>query len=54
MKGESDDRLHELCSRALVEKDPLELVALFTEINAILYDVLVHVDEVLRQGEYVN
>jgi len=54
MKGENDDRLHQLCSRALIEKDPQELVALFTEINAILYDVLMHVDQVLHQDEYIN
>ncbi len=54
MEGKNDDRLRQLCSRALAEKDPRKLVVLFSEINAILYDVLVQVNQVLHQGAPVN
>jgi hypothetical protein len=51
MKSMKSDRLHELCSRALIEKDPQKTVVLFTEINGILSEIVSQVNHVLREKE---
>jgi hypothetical protein len=51
MKGKKQDRLAELCSQALSETDPHELIALFSEINDILSKHILHVQEILEQQE---
>lgn len=51
MKGTKQDRLAELCAQALSETDPQELLALFSEINDILWKHILHVEEVLKRQE---
>jgi hypothetical protein len=46
---DNKDRLAELCSRALSETDPDELLALFGEINDILWTHVLHVREVIER-----
>lgn len=52
MTATAQGRLHNLCSQALVEKDPNKLIVLLTQINDILTDVLSEVNRVLRSNEY--
>jgi hypothetical protein len=53
MAATTQQRLHDLCSQALEEKDPTTLIALLTEINDILRVVLSEVNRVLRTNEYL-
>jgi hypothetical protein len=53
MAATEQQRLHELCSQVLEEKDPTTLIALLSEINEILGAVLNEVNRVLQANEYV-
>jgi hypothetical protein len=53
MAATTQQRLHELCSQVLEEKDPTTLIALLTEINDILRAVLSEVNRVMQANEYV-
>jgi hypothetical protein len=53
MAATEQQRLHELCSQVLEEKDPTTLIALLTEINEILRAVLNEVNRVLQANEYL-
>lgn len=52
MAAKTPERLHDLCSQALEEKDPHKLTVLLREINDILSGVLREVNRVLRKTEY--
>lgn len=54
MAATTQGRLHDLCSQALAEKDPNELVILLTEINEILAGMLSEVSQVLRAQQYLT
>lgn len=49
MAAETQGRLHDLCSKALEEKDPNKLIVLLNEINDILIAVLREVNRVLEK-----
>jgi hypothetical protein len=51
MKDQNHDRLTELCAQALSETNPDELMALFSEINDILWKHIMHVQEVIERQE---
>jgi hypothetical protein len=51
MKSNKPDRLHDLCSQALVEKDPQKMAVLFSEINDILFEIVAQVKHVIRKTE---
>ena len=50
-KDKKQDRLAELCARAFSESDPEELIALFSEINDILWKHILHVNEVVKRQQ---
>ena len=47
MKDSRQDRLSDLCARALAETDPHEITALFSEINDILWKHILEVQNVI-------
>jgi hypothetical protein len=51
VKESRQDRLAELCARALSETDPHELVALFSEINDILWKHIMDVQRIIERQE---
>ena len=51
MKDKKQDHLAELCSQALSQTDPDELIALLSEINDILWTHIQHVQEVITRRE---
>lgn len=51
MKDTKQDRLGELCALALSETDPHDLIALFSEINDILWKHILQVQEVIERQE---
>lgn len=52
MAAKTQRGLHELCSQALEEKDPHELIALLREINDVLTGLLAEVNRVLQKNDY--
>jgi crotonobetainyl-CoA:carnitine CoA-transferase CaiB-like acyl-CoA transferase len=54
MKDKKRDRLAELCSQALSETDPHELLGLFSEINDILWKHILQVQEVIKRQEHAK
>jgi hypothetical protein len=50
----SEDRLSELCARALSETDRDELIILFREINHILFNHILQVQRVIERNQQLK